>query len=266
MKLSFIQSNWLRKYPFRAGHGENVPTDVLVSLRLTVKAGDLDVYVDKIYINNYNISISFSGANGPIGYANAKITESNQSIPILSYLAGAIGNVTIGNIDSLVSSQLFTFTNTTGLIEPGTLLILPEPVVTSLNVKGTKLTGAITINSNTLNINSGSAINISVVNPASIQSREDKCSQFITCDNKVVSGINNTVPDKNNNIDIYALSPLTITAAVVDGVTQLQFDTPGLNLDNLCKIVNIPPDNSSNTYEDISTVTTPEWKGWPQYE
>jgi hypothetical protein len=273
MQPNFIISNWQRQYPFRAGQGyidfnnQSVPTDIIVGLRLTCVASDLDVYIDKIVTKNYVVGVSLSGSNGPIGYASSLLTDSNQSILIKSYnTGGVIGNVTIGNLESAKSFQSFKFNNTNGLVEGSCLSIIPPPAVTNLAIKGNYLTGRISLTSSSLAVDASSTINISVIDPGAIQSRRDTNAEYLTCDNLIIGGINGVVPDSNNNINICAIAPLQITYTTINGISVWQFTTPGLDLTNLCKPVNLPPINPSNTYyTPLSGATNPEWTGWAQY-
>ena len=272
MQLSFIKSNWLRQYPFKANcglldnNGNAVPKDIVVALRLTCVPSDLDIYIDRIYTASGVVNISFSGSNGPLGYATSAITDANQNILIKSYAGGIIGNVTVGNPDSTQPVQTFTFNNVNGLIEPTTVLAVPTPTIKDLKIKGSKLVGRINIFSNSLNIAASTTLNISVISPAEIESRKDLSSKYLTCENQIIGGINGVTPNKNNNIDIYTIDPLEISINEVDGIAQLYLSTPDITLDQLCKLINSPPADLTDTpHEDIDEITVPEWKSWPQY-
>lgn len=291
MQISFIQSNWLRQYPFQDGNGEvdlnsNVmPASLIVGLRITCLGSDLELYINKVVINLGLININFAGSNGDIGYAGGAITEDNQSLTIYSYAnGGAIGNVMIGDASLVKTQQTYLFNSSNGAIEPSTVIVMPVPGVFSLYVlnKSPSYTGDVEFVSKTINITTaGSDIFWSVLNPSAITSRQDNHAELLTCNNTVISGINTVIPDASGNIDIYAIAPLAVAIQVVDGRQQLVFSTPGLGLDetdpvltggllNLCKLANIPPTNTSNTYgtafSSITTTTLPEYESWPQYE
>jgi hypothetical protein len=272
MELNFIQSNWLRQYPFRNFNGgfdsynNKLPTDIIVGLKISCLLSDLDLYINKIVTDNGNIGITFAGNNGPIGYANSVITTNNQNLIIYNFNEGVIGNVTIGNSARIMPKQTFSFNNTNGLIEGSTITIISPPLVTGITIKGTTMTGAITLTSTSLGINTGSELNLSVLYPVNILSRGDLSSTQLSCNNFVISGINTVIPNLNGNIDIYAISPLVISTGVVDGVTQLIITTPGITLSNVCVPINLPPINPSQTsYEPINTIVNPEYSTWPQY-
>lgn len=276
MQLNFIASNWLRQYPFRAGQGTLdlynmvVPTDLLVGLRITCSQADLPVYVDHITTNTGNISVSISGAQGPLGYANGIITDSNQSLSIKSYASGTIGLVTIGNITSTQEQQTFVFNNTNGLVEPSTVTILAPPTVSGIQIKGQTVVGNITLTSATVAITAQGAITLTVLDPTTITSREDKSSVMLTCDNNVIGGINSIVPSgKNsatpNNIDIYAIAPLQIEYTTINGQSALVLSST-VELSRMCVPLNNPPiDDTTISHVPIAEITEPEWQSWPQY-
>ena len=268
MQLSFVQSNWLRSYPFRAGteldlSNNVVPTDLLAALKITCEASELEVYISKIVTNNGTISITFSGASGPIGFANGVILMSNQSLLIHNQKNGVIGNVTIGNPDSVNTRQTFTFNSTIGLVEPSTVTVISPPSVTSLNIKGNKLVGAIKLTSNTAGITAGGSIGLNVNRPADIQSRNDISASRLTCGNNVISGINTVSPDEHGNIDIYAIAPVQVS--IVDG--NIKLDSPDTPLSVICKTLNLPPiDSTQTSHQSISSIANPEWHGWTQHQ
>ena len=272
MILNFIQSNWLRQYPFRDENGvldlnnEIVPTDLVVGLRITYQGSGLDVFINKIYTNKGAVSIGFACSTGDLGYANGLVDQDNQSLPILNYSGGVIGNVMIGNSNSTQPVQNFLFNNTNGLVEPSTLMVLPAPLVENISIKGIDYTGAVTFTSSTLAILATNTLNFSVINPTNIQSNGDQSSSFLTCPNFTISGINSVPPDINGNINIYAIEPLTIAQT---GSNQLQLNSTGLVIsntaqsNNLCRVVNIAPTDTVDTYGPVGG--TPQWAGWPQY-
>jgi hypothetical protein len=273
MQLNFINSNWHRQYPFKSGHGavdsqNNIlPTDLIVGLRLTCLSSDLEIYIEKIVTSKGKVSISFAGSSGSIGFANALLVSSNQSVPIKNYNNGLIGNVVVGNIDSAMPDQVFVFNETNGLVEPSTVLIVTAPEVSSIRVKNTNLTGQLTLVSNSINILAGNNLSLSVINPSNIESRQDKSARYLTCTNNVISGINSVKPDSQGNIDIYAIAPLVINAVTINDVPQLHLSTPDIELKQLCKVVNLPPANDADVYhQEISDPSlAPEWNQWEQF-
>lgn len=272
MILNFIQSNWLRQYPFRDGQGvtdlnnEIVPIDLIVGLRITYQGSGSDVFINKIYTNRGAVSIGLAYSGGDLGYANGTITQDNQSIPVLTYSGGVIGNIIIGNSLSTQPAQSFLFNNTNGLVEPSTLMVLPAPAVTNIIIKGVVYTGDVEFTSSTLDITDYTNLNFVVINPTLIPSNGDQSSSFLTCPNNTIIGINTVTPDINGNISIYAIEPLTISQT---STNQLQITSTGLVLSNtnqagnLCNIVNISPVNTADTYGALGTI--PEWSSWPQY-
>lgn len=269
MQLNFIQSNWLRRYPFRLGSGELdlynnvVPTDLVVALRITCAPSELEVYISKIVTNAGMISITFNGASGPIGFANGTVVMSNQSILIYNSNQGVIGNVTIGNAETTQARQTFIFDSSNGLVEPSTVTVLSPPTVTKITVKGSKLVGAVKLTSSSAGITAGGTIGLNVSRPADIQSRNDISASRLTCGNNVIGGINTVKPDENGNIDIYAVIPVQVS--VVDG--NIKLDSPGTPLSKICKTLNLPPvDSTQTSHHSISTIVNPEWSEWPQYQ
>jgi hypothetical protein len=284
MQLNFLQSNWLRQYPFRAmnyvGDGggrrdlqnHEIPTDIIVALRITCSASDLDVFISKIYIKYGFIGITFTGSAGDLGYANKNITDNNQSINIIGNTGGVIGSVTIGNAATLQTVKSYAFDANSGAIEPSTIMVTGTPAVTSLSVKGVKYVGNLTFSSKTVSITNNATLNFTTINPNSVRSRQDKKAANLTCDQYVISGINSVVPDINGNIDVYTVSPLHITKSRVTGVDQLSFTAASLHMNNffgnsLCKFVNIPPTNLSDdaTIDMHDLASKPEWTMWPAF-
>ena len=277
MNLDFIQSNWLRQYPFRANqgildiNGNSLPTSILVGLRISCTSADLELYINKIVINNGQIGISFAGLVGNIGYANAVISEDNQYIPIIKYSGGVIGSVLVGDCTALAIKQIYIFDNTNGLIEPSTVIVIPTPTVTSIDIKGIKYTGNVNIASKTVNITNSGVISLFVKNPTNIKSRGDKQAKHLTCNNNIISGINTVIPDANGNIDVYTIAPLHTTNDDEHNIinitaTSLSMDETSTEAGNLCKLINTPVSDTTDTYTDLLTTTNPEWKSWPQYQ
>lgn len=280
MQLSFIQANWQRCYPFIFIDGQEfmdsnnnvVPMDLVVGLRITISPAEFgSIYINHIYTNNYNVSISFASPIGDLGYANGTITDDNQSLTIYDYLGGVRGNVVIGNQQSTLAQQSFTFTSGNGSVEPSTVLVLPLPPITNIQIngKGPGYTGNINFTSSTLNIDAGANLVISAMNPSTITSRGDKLAEYLTCVNPVISGINTVTPDKNGNINIFSIDPVRITqpnspaGPIIFNVNGLVMDENSTTSNNLCTLTISPPINPSNTYGELTT--TPEWKNWPQF-
>ena len=264
MQLSFIQSNWLRQYPFRAEcgqldlNGTVVPRDILVGLRLSI-TGSLDVYVSKIITNGGYISVEFCSGEGFVGVANSRLTNDNEAI-LVKNASGVIGTVTIGNTDSCEANQLFQFDSTSGKVEPSTLTPVAAPAVKSITIKGKALTGNLTLASSTVGIlDAGeSEIYLSVLVPSTVASRQDKQARFLTCDKPVVGGINGVVPDSNGNIDIYTIAPLSISAGV------LSITVPDGS--SLCQVYNIPPNNQVSTNSTPLSDAAKEYPTWAQFD
>jgi hypothetical protein len=281
--LNFIQSNWHRQYPFRKGHGaldvynNSMPIDLIVALRIT-HTTTTNIHISKVVTNNGYVSVLFSAGETPVGAANGMISSSNQSLLIINFNGGIIGNVTIGNIDSTKPVETFLFNANNGLIEPSVVTILAAPNIKKLSIKGNDVKGVVTLSSKTVAINTNSTIDLSAIDPTSVFSRNDKSAKNLTCDNPTIAGINSVIPNTAGNIDIFGISPLAVTKETIDGVTHIKLSTPELGLDKLCKQLNLPPTNASSTsYQPIETITKPEWAAtpedglalentWPQYK
>lgn len=271
MHLSFLNSNWYRRYPFRKSattidaNGSVLPTDLIVGCRVTTDFAHKDVYISKVFTSNGQISIEFSGNSHVLGTAQGTITNSNQAIPIIPVINNFAGYVIVGNLDTTQNIANYTFTSSTGLLEASTITIFTPPAITSLIHNGQKMTGKAVFQVTGLVLGvDGQVIGLTVLAPSDVASRVDQTSALLTCSNPIISGINSVTPSPNgsgNNIDIYGISPVTIS--IVDGVIQV--GTIGLTLADVCQPVNIPPLDTTETYGDITTATVTEWSTWPQY-
>lgn len=272
MRAAFLQSNWQRQYPIKSScngidlNGNIVPTDILVGLRISSSLGNLDVYVSKLVTNEGVVGVEFFSNTGFLGSASGMITVDNQNLSVVDSIGSTIGNVTIGNPDSCVAIQSFNFDITTGAVEPSTITCLSVPGVSGITVKSETLTGSVVLASTTINISTTSGINLSVINPNSITSREDYQASYLTCPNTVIGGINSVVPDGvTNNIDIFAIAPLVINNTSGGGITQFTLTVAPLSLATLCETYNIPPTNSSDAVSPPLESASPEYLTWPQF-
>ncbi len=263
MQLSFINTNWYRKYPFKATtdlsySGIQLPTDIIVGARLMTDSL-YPVYITKIWINNLVINIELTSNNIVIGYCTDKLQANNQALTIKSLSSVAIsGFITIGNIDNCVTPQFYALN---AELEPSTITLFNPPAIKGIEHNGELMTGIGTIQSSSLAVTTTNNINIAVITPDEVASRLDRTSQLLTCNNPIISGINTVKPNLAGNIDVYGIHPVRIT--VTQGV--LTIDTEE-EIGDLCSPVNIPPIDTSNIYfEDIVTTTTTEWQTWPQF-
>lgn len=267
MHLSFIQSNWYRQYPFKQEHGEvdttglRMPTDLIVGARLCLESVDYPVFIPKVVTNNGVFSAEIWTNSSVIAWASAKITESNQVVPVYAMAGGQIGSLTIGNPNSCVLEQSFIFTVGTGELEPSVITKLPKPAVPSLTIKNVALTGNVTFASSTIDI--ASPVKLSLVTPQDVTSRKDKLADNLTCDNPVIGSINYVLPDKTNQIKIVAVAPLSIVDL---GNNTFQLTTDPYTKTQICKRYNIPPTNPSSTPIGTLATTTPEYPTWPQFQ
>ena len=261
MQLSFLQSNWLRQYPFKAGcgvmdvAGNRVPQDLLAGLRISV-TGSRAIYISKIVSNARSASIEFCSDTGFVGVANATTVESNQAILIHNGV-GNIGTVTIGNADSWEINHVYVFDSVSGAVEPSTVTVVPKPAVHGILVKGKLLTGHISLTSTTIGISDIGDLFLNVLVPSTVASRQDRQSRYLTCDKPVIGGINSVVPDKNGNIDIYTVAPLVINNGVLSVVVPENH--------SLCKVYNIPPVNQTSTNSTPLPEATKEYPTWTQF-
>lgn len=274
--MNFTQRNWLRQYPFRGDMGRwdtelnQVPSDLLVGVRITCKVEDLDVFISKIYTNSGIISVLFSGTVGDIGFANGSVTSDNQAINIVSYTGGIIGNVVIGNSARTQNKTTFIFNSNNGLIEPSTVLIITPPAVSSVAVKNVKYVGDVNLTSNSITLGTGNIITTTVKDSSKIASRGDKQAKFLTCDNNIISGINTVAPNSEGNIDVYAIAPLQISSITESGITSIRITSEDATIPKLCKIANLPPEPPDLDNPDTPTVplvdaVDPEFVSWPNY-
>ena len=269
MRLSFIQSNWLRQYPFKSdcgiddNAGQWVPTDLVVGLRLSLPKAMLSntVFIGKLVTGNNSFSAELFCGTTLVGTVAAIVTISNQIVPILNSTGGTIGTITTGNSDNFQINQSYTFNSTNGAVEESTITAIPTPAVTSLCLKGVNLTGNLTLASNTIDITAG--LFLSLLDPQSVSSRKDKQAVNLTCDLPIIGGINTVLPDVANQISIVAVAPLTVSS-LGNGVLQLTVSP--ITKTTLCIPYNTPPDNTSNTPAGDLSSSSPEYLTWPQFE
>jgi hypothetical protein len=278
MRLSFIQSNWLRQYPFQKNSGiidvnlNKVPTDILVGLRLMIPYTTNAVYVNKLTTNAGQVSIEFcTGTTTFLGSATGVVTNSNTTLPITTNEGGSIGTVTIGNPDSCQPIAAYFFNSTIGLVEPSTITRLTLPGMPAWKVKSALLTGAVTLSSDTIAVGSGPSL--ALLTPLDVASREDYQPNYLTCQNSVIGSINNVLPDSSNNLNIVAIEPLKITALgngmfslTLDNIVLYNNSNPRTGPQQLCINYNIPPDNETSTPTVPLTTATAEYPTWPQFQ
>ena len=276
MNIGFLNENWLRAYPiqYSAGRisttGQALPDYLIVAARLTTDATNADVYVSRIVINYGLVSVEFSSGTQVLGSANGLVTKANTTLPVVPLYTNFHGNVTIGDFTKLQVQASYNFTQASTLLEPTTVTVFTPPAVTSLTVKGKTLTGSINFVSTSTDISTNvSGLTFTVISPAYIASRQDKTSALLSCNNKVISGINDVMPDDQGNIDIFCINPLQISGLVFSTPTMQN----GTGATGVCKGYNIPPTpnpDTANVYNtgngDILTAAGPEWAAWPQYK
>ena len=272
MQLPFLQSNWLRQYPFKSTsgitdlNGLSLPKDLIVGLRISVAAADVDVYISKIVINNGVVGVEFMSSNGFLGSAAGSMTQDNQSLKIIAENLGSIGVVIIGNSTSTNTQAAFHFDYNTGVVEPSTVTLISKPGLSSITIKGQKLTGLLGLASNSISITGAETLQLALLSPQDVTSRGDKQAKYLTCDNAVIGGINTVLPDINGNIDIYAIAPLTIATSGISGVSALKLTSAPITRQDLCIPYNIPPaDQNSTESNTLEEATATEFSGWPQF-
>ena len=285
MRLSFLQANWLRQYPFRKDSGItdvnqlSMPTDIIVGLRLAIPHTGNLVYINRVSTNSGVVSVEFSAGSALIGYASGSITQANTALPVIAYgNSGSIGTVTIGNPDSCQPAALYIFNNTVhdpaalstpsamGFVEPSTVTSIVPPVVTSWSIRSQALTGNLTLTSDSLSI--GSNLQLMLLAPQDVVSLGDQHPEYLTCSHTVIGSLNNVFPS-DYNINIVAIEPLVITS-VGNGVFQLTvpevvLTDPTSEQVALCKQYNIPPDTETSIPTGDLLGTTPEYPTWPQF-
>ena len=197
MRLSFLNANWLRQYPFRSDSGitdlqnQRLPTDLLAGLRITVDMFTPTVtseqngavlrsnepYVRRIVTGNSNISVEIYSNDTLLGTAKASIVSSNQTVDVIAPNGGSIGTVTIGNPTSCETVAAYTFDNIvcqnseachSGFVEPSTVSIIRKPAVAFWQINQSQLTGYVNFASESLN---KSTTSLSVANPSTVISQ-----------------------------------------------------------------------------------------------
>ena len=276
MNIGFLNENWLRSYPIQASAGQTdmagckLPADLIAAARLTTDAANADVYISKVVVNYGVVSIEFSSGVRVLGCANGVIKKPNTTLTVAPLYVNFHGSVTIGDHTKLNMQVCYNFVQAETLLEPTVVTVFTPPAVSALKIKCQVLTGDVVFASTTTDISTNVAgMTFSVIAPAYIASRQDKTSTLLSCNNKVISGINDVVPDDRGNIDIYCISPLQISGLVFSTPTMQNNGGAG----GVCKPYNIPPTPDSDTANeynngkgDILTATAPEWSTWTQYQ
>jgi hypothetical protein len=274
MHLSFLNANWLRKYPFKASsslstdNGLVMPNDIIVGVRLMTNSSNLQIKVSKVVIKGGVISIEFGNGTDThdpvriLGTAIGKAMQDNQVLKVTSVLPAFSGFVVIGNPDRLKEDATYIFNSDNGTLEPSTFTVFTPPPISHLQHHGAKLAGNVAIEVTGLDMGvSGNSISLSVIAPNDVASRKDRTSTLLTCTNPIISGINSVKPNSDNEIDIYGVAPVRVT---VSG-PNIVIDTEKTVTD-VCQPVNIPPTDNTDVYHgDATTVDDPEWKNWPQF-
>lgn len=283
MTNSFLNKNWYRKYPFRATSSllsvdESLMDNSLVvgcSLSLSSRSNPDVVSVSRVTATNSNVHVEFSWDGEVVAVGSGRITRDNQTLALIDKTGNPAGHCVIGSrtlVDQLNHSYRFTGTN--GLLESSCVKYHPAPKVTGLIHNGVTATGKLLLeltNLKLVQIDGKLLINVSSLQQ--VNSRGDKTSQWLTCDNAVITGINDVKPEPGTGlIELYGISPVTVTVTA-NGIQVGLVE--GVSLDTLCKDINTPAASNSNEYKgyleandperNVLTTNDPEWKDWPQY-
>lgn len=274
MSLSFINSNWRRRFPFKAtasvqdsGSEEELSNDVIVGCRLSSSLDYCQCYISRVLLKQGKVSVEFSSEGVVLGVANGPHTKNNQSFKITGLQPFFAGFVILGNVAAVqYADRVYNFTADSGAIEDSLVTVYPAPDVSGLLHNGKVLTGEVKLELANMDAAVGNeTIDFSVVNPVNIISRQDFTAELLTCKNPVIGGINSVEPKKSsgsNNIDIVGIAPVTIT--VVGGTVQV--GSGDIEVPDICKTIVLPPANNNDKYyTDIKTATEQEWKQWPEY-
>lgn len=252
--------------------GISVPLSFLVGMRISTTAEYLNAYVSHIYVAGTYVTVAVSSVNNngsisTLGTFSADITSSYQSIPMYPANNRTHGNLVIGDIQSLSVLQgthQLDFNN--GRIEDSCLVCIPVPGVTGILNAGKKAIYKVTLRLDNIseqieNLN----IKLDVINKQMVETRNDVSSTLSNCRTNIIQAINSVKPDLNGNIDIYGIAPITIAVSAGGEVSI----SSTISTREVCPEANqvIPPILFSNldSYPDIMTVTTPEWKTWPNF-
>lgn len=277
MILDFLNKNMYRKYPIRGDMpcvstlGITLPNSLISAIRLTLPTSITSVYVKKV--NTVGNFVSISIADTSTGYelgvfkgtASSSMTSLNfEARPGLK----VSGFLVVGEIPlEFGGSANLNFENTATVVEPSCLILFTPPAVTSfIDERGSTSYGSITLALDNLSVNSGSnTFTLQVVNKASTLTNADFSGKYRNCELPVIVRINTVAPDEDGNIDIYAITPLTVT---VDNVNKAVDLTSDLEITDVCPDLDkiSPPTNPSTTYyTDILSATKTEWQTWPRY-
>lgn len=275
MSLSFVSSNWRRKYPFKSTaamldseNGAELPNNVIVACRVSSTLDYSQCYISKVILALGKVSIEFAAGGVILGVANGQHTKDNQTFKINGLQPFFSGFVTLGDSTFVKqASQVFNFTSEAGEIEPSLVTVYEPPAVSALVHNGKKLTGEVKLELLNMDaIVNNETIEFSVINLSEIASRQDFSAELLTCKNPVIGSINGVEPKKEsggNNIDIIGIAPVTITTAA----GAIQIGSGAIEISDICKPVVIPPVNEEKEYyADLKTVEEPEWKQWPAFD
>lgn len=274
--LDFLNKNAYRKYPLRAtaslvdSNGVAIPNGLLTSMQISTDLSNSQLYIGQIYINDTYLSIVIMNYSSgtTVGYFNGTITGDFQSYTLSTIDNITTGSMTVGtmlDISNMPNGMHF-FDKDAGRLEDSIISCYIPPAISSLEIGTSKLVGNITFSGSNVTITAlNDIIDLAVINKLKVLSVSEKSGANNTCDLPTITSINSVTPDINGNINIYAVSPFTMT--VNGSVAVLQ---PGstLTITEICPKSDIlaPPIDNSDVYNgDILTITTPEWKSWPKY-
>lgn len=283
MTNSFLNKNWYRKYPFRASasllsvDGLQMDNALIVgcSLSLGNRNNPDGVFVSRVHVKSSRVHVEFSWGTAVVGVAGGLIGEDNQALPIVDKAGTTIGCCVVGSRLLVAGLDInYQFSNSTALLEGSCLKYHPIPGVLGLVHNGSTGTGRLLLNLTNLKlVQLGGKLLINVSSLQQVNSRGDKTSQWLTCDNAVITGINDVRPEPGSGlIELYGIAPVTVT--VTSNGIQVGLEE-GISLETLCKDANLPAASNSNTYKgyleandperNVLTTNDPEWKDWPQY-
>ena len=294
----FIGKNWFRNYPIRGGcscvavDGKPLPTDLIVGMRLAGTPEELktaEPFISRLVIKKQVVSLTVSvvlnGHPVALWYGNSKVSSDNTAIPLkfnserliglpesdsnLVDHAGG-GSLIIGNLQTVKDNEgSFEFEPSATLIELSCLVYTKPPGLRAVTVKGTKLTGDISVATDNVRAvktaaTNGYQWNLGILSPELVQSRQDRTSNRLTCNSNTIKQINTVTPDGSGNIDIFGIEPVHVS---VSGF-GVALSTTDLSFGSLCPPSNVPNLLESNDYiGSILTVDQPEWKVfWSQYQ
>ncbi|NBQ67624.1 MAG: hypothetical protein EBU46_01855 [Nitrosomonadaceae bacterium] len=245
------------------------------SLSLSNRTSPDQIWVSRVVVVDRMVNVEISWGSTVVAVAGGRVTEDNQMLDLNDKEGNRIGCCYIGNA-SLVSklTASYQFQASASLLESSCVKYYPAPRVTGLKHGDSVATGQLTLSLNNLKLlQLGDRLLINVSSLQQIDSRGDKTSQWLTCDNAVITGINDVRPEPGTGlIELYGVAPVTVTVTS-NGIQVGLAD--GISLDTLCKDVNLPASSNSNVYKgyldandpdrNVLTTNDPEWKDWPQY-